>query len=109
MSEFPANVARLFVRYREVCGDPEVSAAFTPGLWARIEGRRGFGWHLKIYARRVATVAAALCLLLFGTQFPSMLSANPVYEMSYVDSLNEGSSAEQLTYVHYIPMSEVAP
>jgi hypothetical protein len=78
-------------------------------MWAKIDARRGFAWQLKVYARRLATVAAALCLLMFGMRFPSMLSANPVYEMSYVDSLNDNSAAEQLTYVHYIPSEEMAP
>jgi hypothetical protein len=77
-------------------------------MWERIEARRGFAWYMKVYARRLATVAVALCLLMFGIQFPSMLSANPVYEMSYVESLDDGAAAEQLTYVHYIPSQEQA-
>lgn len=108
MSEFPSSVARLFARYRAVCPDPEASKDFTPGLWARIDARRGFAWQLKVYARRLATVAVATCLLMFGIQIPSMLSANPVYEMSYVESLDDQAAAEQLTYAHYIPAEESA-
>ncbi len=59
-----ARLAEVFAAYRAALSDPEPSATFTPGLWARIDARRSFAYSLKRLAQGLITAAAAVCLLM---------------------------------------------
>jgi hypothetical protein len=96
----------LFVQYRAACGEPEPSAHFTPGLWARIDARRGWMWHAGKYARRMAVGAAVACALMVGIDFGLRAqAAKPLITQSYVDVLRDADATED--YV-YLPVMEVA-
>jgi hypothetical protein len=79
----------LWQEYRLACPDPEPSPNFMPNLWRRIEAGRGVVFGIPYFARRFATVAAAICTflaLLLLTPYPQ---SSPVYLMTYVDALSE--------------------
>ena len=56
----PDELTVLFEAYRSACPDPEASASFTPGFWARIESRRRSTQLFGVFARRLLAGAAAL-------------------------------------------------
>ncbi len=66
----PDELTALFEAYRSACPDPEASASFTPGLWARIESRRRSTQLFGLFAKRLLAGAAALslamALLIYG-------------------------------------------
>jgi hypothetical protein len=96
---------RLFASYREACPDAEPSANFMPGVWARIDARRGWTWHARRYAQRIAMAAAAACALIAGVQLGSGLRADPLISQSYVDILQDHAAPEDYAY---LPTMEVA-
>ncbi len=66
-SQKPASEDRLsalFAAYRAAVPEPEVSTAFVPGLWEKIDARRSFACSLKRLAQGLITAAAAVCLLM---------------------------------------------
>ena len=56
---------RLLQAYRRSFDDPEPSAAFTPGLWAKIEQRRSVPIWFRRMAQGFVTAAVALSVTLF--------------------------------------------
>jgi hypothetical protein len=92
----------LFTRYRAACPEPDASAGFMPGLWQRIDARRSFAFRLRMYARGLATVAAAICLAvgIFGTAFNT--AVNPFYTQTYIDALDAENSPETLAFADVI-------
>ena len=58
----PDELTVLFEAYRSACPDPEAGSSFTPGLWARIEGRKRSTQLFGVVARRLLAAAAALTL-----------------------------------------------
>lgn len=96
-------LAPLFRDYREACPDPEPSAQFTPGLWARIEARRNSSLWLRRYAE--ICVAATLAIVLLLTVFVApKLTQESNYE-SYVDVLAAADSARDAAL---LPISDPA-
>jgi len=77
----------LWAQYRDACPDPEPSAAFTPGLWKRIEARRSS--NLIVFRRLAqACVVATLALtVVLGLILIPSVEKAPVYSMSYADAL----------------------
>jgi len=77
----------LWAEYRDASPDPEPSAGFTPGLWKRIEARRG--GNLIVF-RRLAQVCVGATLALtvvMGLILIPRIEKAPVYSMSYTDAL----------------------
>jgi hypothetical protein len=74
-----------------------------PGLWQRIEARRSFAWRIRVYARGLVTVAAAICLAIGILGSALNTSVNPVYTETYVEALDNAESPESLAYVDVMP------
>ncbi len=62
--ESDARLIELFAEYRDACPDPDTSATFMPGLWAKIEARRSFDLRLKRLSQAFISAAMAVCLLM---------------------------------------------
>jgi len=84
----------LWARYDEACAPPEPSADFMPGVWRKIEARRGFLFQFRSYARRMAATAAAFSLLLIVLHFAPFAGQRDVYTMTYMDALEADSANE---------------
>jgi hypothetical protein len=97
---------RLMVRYRAACPTPEPSANFMPGVWAKIEARRGWLWHARIYARRIALAAAAASALIVGVRMGTTLKHDALISKSYVDVLQEAAATEDFAYLPAMEVSE---
>lgn len=88
----------LWALYDDACTPPEPSADFMPGVWRKIEARRGFLFQFRSYARRMAATAAAFSLLLIALHFAPLISTRDVYTMTYIDALEADSSNEVMTF-----------
>jgi hypothetical protein len=78
---------RLFQAYRRSFDDPEPSAAFTPGLWAKIEQRRSVPVWFRRMAQGFVTAAVALSLALFMLAAGQDGRDNPDQYQPYVETL----------------------
>jgi hypothetical protein len=88
----------LFENYRAACPDPEPSPNFLPGVWEKIEARRGFLVAFGRLARTGTAAACALCLLLLvlnlaftptrllAPTYADALAADSQDKAEYVDS-----------------------
>ena len=104
MSDTNHALDHLLARYRAVTPDPDPGAGFMPALWERIEARRSFAWKLRIYARGLVSVAAAVCLAVTLFQFsPLGAAADPFYNQTYLETLRNDSSPETLAYAAVVP------
>ncbi|MEZ5353090.1 MAG: hypothetical protein R2762_10680 [Bryobacteraceae bacterium] len=101
----------LLVRYRRACPDPNPGPAFTPGIWRRIEARRGITGKLRIYARNLATAAATACLLMVGLQYVSVAERSADDSLTYVDALGRDAETEVVAYASFggVDINEPAP
>lgn len=106
MSENHDGLQHLLERYRSACPDVEPTANFMPGLWDRIESRRGFSWKLKIYSRAIASAAAALCFAVMLMQFGPFKGANSIYESTYLEALEADHAPEQMAYAAVLNSDE---
>jgi hypothetical protein len=77
---------QLFTEYRKALPGRDPSAAFTPGVWRRIEARRSPVSVLRRMAEACVAVAA-LVTLLIGTFLIPRLQKAPIYSATYVDVL----------------------
>lgn len=75
-AKWPAELDALFASYRTAVSEPEPSADFLPGMWAKIEQRRGIPYSFRRWASGFVTVAVAICLMLSAAQ--SITSTAPV-------------------------------
>ena len=91
------DLEKLFSEYRDSLPDSEPSAAFTPGVWQRIEARRSPLRFLRRMAEAVVAVAA-LVTLLIGTFLIPRLQNAPVYSATYVDVLAAEHNNETLDF-----------
>lgn len=98
----------LWARYADACPAPEPSADFMPGVWRKIEARRGFLFQCKAYSRRLAATAAAFSLLVIAWEFMPQATTNDVYRMTYMDTLEADSTPEVLAYAAPVPALEGA-
>ena len=79
---------RLFRAYRSACPDPEPSASFMPGLWARIDARRRPMNLYGAFSRRILAGAAVLSLAMAILLFrPFAAPALPVANNAYLEAL----------------------
>ncbi len=97
----PDGLNHLFVRYRTVCGNPEGGPEFVPGLWRRIESRRGISAKLRVYARNLVTAAATACALMVVLQFAPALDRSGDEALSYVDALGRDAETEVVAYASF--------
>jgi hypothetical protein len=88
------QLERLFGQYREALPDPEPSAAFTPGVWQRIEARRSPVRILRRMTEALVTMAAVSALVI-SFVIPRVQSS-PVYSATYVDVLAAEQSPDAL-------------
>jgi len=107
MTEQRDGLSELFEQYRAACPDPEAGAGFMPGLWQRIETRRSFASRIRLYARGLVAVAAALCLAIGIFGFTDASAAtNPVYTETYVEALDHAEAPETLAYSDVMVQAE---
>ena len=87
----PAEIGALFARYREAVSDCEPGAAFMPGLWAKIDARRGVVHSFRRLVGGFVTAAAALCLLLSAGMYSvSQMAPQPsLVSVSYIEVLDD--------------------
>lgn len=91
MEDPEARLSDLFAAYREACPDPEPGAAFTPGLWEKIEARRSFAFRLKRISRGIVVAAALVCLLM------GLVLTRPEPSVSYMDVLTSDQNQSSAT------------
>jgi hypothetical protein len=78
----------LWAQYRAACPDPDASAGFMPGLWQRIEARRGSSTATVLRRLAQVCVGATLALsILMGVVLIPHFQTAPVYGSTYVDVL----------------------
>ena len=88
----------LFQAYRDSCPDVEPSPNFMPTLWQRIESRKQNFWDVfPRLARTLATVCAALCLVLLALNVASS-SERRTPVPTYTDALLADHTAEKSYY-----------
>jgi len=83
----PVELQELFHSYRESITDIDASSNFTPGLWAKIDGRRRVNYSFGRLASAFVTAAFLICLLLSGTLMSSNNQSGGPYHSSYIDAL----------------------
>ncbi|MEP7365484.1 MAG: hypothetical protein ABI972_19700 [Acidobacteriota bacterium] len=98
----------LLERYADACTPAEPSADFMPGVWRKIEARRGFLFQLQSYSRRLAATAAAFSALLIVLHFAPTTPSKDVYTMTYMDTLEADSAPEVMAYAAPVPALEGA-
>lgn len=92
-NSLPAPMPALFACYRESIPDREPGSDFTPGLWTKIEARRGLTYRFGRVARGFVTAAAALSLVM-AAGFMAPVANNSGTGSSYVDVLAQDTSDE---------------
>jgi len=93
---------RLFLEYKHAVPDPEGGPDFMPGLWRKIEARRGFSVRLRFWARMTASAAAVVCLLFLGLGSFPLDDRQAVYTHTYVDVLAEDDAPETQLYAEVV-------
>jgi len=90
------SLAELFRVYREACPDPEPSADFMPGLWAKVEARRRSARSLWRWTE--AFVASAMALLLAMAVYSLRQADAGLHGFSYVEAAENDESFEAFAY-----------
>jgi hypothetical protein len=106
MIDLERSLDRLFERYRNAIPDPEPGAGFTPGIWRKIEARRGFSSTLRTYARVLISAAATACLVTVFLDVNPLSGEPSTVTRTYVEALNEDDGPEQLAYADVEHASE---
>ena len=95
------ELSRLFVAYRDAHPEPDPSAAFTPGIWKRIETQRSPLLILRRFTEALVAVAALVALLIGTVLIPRVQKAT-VYSASYVEVLAAEHSPETMAYAEVL-------
>ena len=85
---FPDELNALFQAYRTALPDPDPSRDFMPGLWQRIDAKRGRNQRFGILARRFVATSGALAALMALIMAIQSQSLSPVATMTYVEALD---------------------
>lgn len=101
MTDGDYQLDQLFQRYRAACPDVDAAPHFMPGLWDKIESRRGFAFTFERMAKPLMTVLAAVCILLFVLNLAGV-GQNSLPAASYTDALAADSTAERTYYTEAI-------
>ncbi len=103
MTQPEREMDNLLERYSRACPEVEPGAAFMPGIWQRIEAKRGFSFKLAHYARVLAMSAASLCMAAGLFEISSYgPAAQQLAANHYVDVLDDDNDDEALTYSHAV-------
>jgi hypothetical protein len=94
----------LFSAYREAMPDPEPSAAFTPGVWRKIEARRSPVRLLRRMAEAFVALAAVATILIGMFLMPKLQNSS-VYAATYLDVLADEQNATQ--FAELLPRVDV--
>lgn len=92
------NLDRLLERYSRACPDVDAGANFMPGVWQRIDAKRGFSFKLASYARILAMTAASLCLAASLFEISSYGPARQLASNRFVEILDDDNDSEALIY-----------
>ena len=92
------NLDRLLERYARACPEADAGANFMPGIWQRIDARRGFSFKLATYARILAMTAASLCLAAGLFEVSSYGPAQQLASKRFVEVLDDDDDSEALIY-----------
>ncbi len=92
------NLERLLERYSQACPEVQAGANFMPGLWQRIDAKRGFSFKLASYARILALTAASLCLAAGLFELSSYGPARQLASNRFVEILDDDNDSEALIY-----------
>lgn len=88
----PADIQALFVGYRDAFPDLEAGAGFMPGLWAKIDARRGVTYSFRRLVGAFVTASAALCILLTAGMYTVSHIAPSSSSVSYIEVLEDHES-----------------
>lgn len=88
----PAELQALFAKYREAVPDHEAGAAFMPGLWAKIDARRGVTYSFRRLVGAFVTASAALCILLSAGMYTVSHITPSSSNASYIEVLDDHES-----------------
>lgn len=80
-----------FDAYRNACQAPEAGSDFMPGIWRRVDARRGSVRALRRWTGAFIAVSATLSVLMM-IYMSVPVRSEPVYSTTYVDTF------EQVTY-----------
>jgi hypothetical protein len=86
LNDGEARLDELFRVYRAACPDPDASAAFMPGLWARIEECEVSTNWFSLVATALVTVALAASVVL-GMVISSMNQPSAFFDATFVEAL----------------------
>jgi hypothetical protein len=76
----------LFLAYRQACPEPDASANFMPGIWAKIEAREvSTNWFGRV-AKALVTAALAASVIL-GLMMSSTNRSSAFFNGTFVDAL----------------------
>jgi hypothetical protein len=93
MDDMSNKLDALFREYRSAFPDVEGSTNFMPNLWQKIEARRVA--NTSIFRRLAqACVMAAITLTLLMAALLPRLQREPVYNMTYIDVLDNAHTSE---------------
>ncbi len=108
MNRDEQQLSRLFAAYRDACPPPELGTNFMPGLWRRIDAKRGFNRALRRWTRAIVTGVAAASLAMLAYMATPGESSSPIYTTSYVDTLDQGEEFETLAYSELVSFEVVS-
>lgn len=107
MTQPEREMENLLQRYSRACPQLEPGPAFMPGIWQRIDAKRGFSFKLGYYARILAMTAASLCMAAGLFEVSSYGPAQQLAANRYVDVLDDDSDDEALVFSHDVDSAPV--
>ena len=109
--EFPDAVKLAFRQYREAHPDPEPSAAFMPGIWRKVEGRRrtfGSLAMLRHLAQTYVGLAIAAAIVL-GVFVIPRAQENQHLQISYAEVVADDYSQQEVAKAFAVPVAYQTP
>jgi hypothetical protein len=90
---------QLFAAYRDALPDTDGSAEFMPGLWKRIEAKRGFDRRFRLWTHGILTAAFAGCLAMGAFLFTQNAPYSDYLEVLEAENrVNPDSSFHPVSY-----------
>ena len=96
------RLSALFSTYRAACPEVEPGKDFTPGLWRKIDARRGITFKLRRYTQGLVTVAATLCFAMGFFELSPLFKTSVLYTSTYVEALDADHGPEQLAFADVV-------
>jgi hypothetical protein len=82
-----AHLDQMFRAYRAACPDPDASASFMPGMWAKIDARENTTNWFGRFAKVLVTAALAASVIL-GMMVSSANQSNGFFDATFVEALS---------------------